>query len=264
MVSAGGSRAASHFFSVCWNLSTFPWVWGWLAREWSNRMPRRRARALSRATRPPRRGRPVKTAPLSVSTRAGIPQRRKASWKVRRTTGPVMVRRGTLARARREWSSRMLRISTSVPSARRQWVVSACHRSLGCSASNSAPRRAGSLLGPGCHEPASDQDPPDRRDRGHRELVLPGPGRAPGQVATDGVGTGVQTPPGQLLAQPNDLVLDRGRDRVRAGVWPSRSRLVRGLTLGEVALDQLLDPVARDVVVAGDLTLGATPREQPR
>jgi hypothetical protein len=64
---------------------------------------------------------PVNTAPLSDRTLAGMPRRRKASWKVCSTSWPVMVRRGTLARVGREWSSRRLRISTLVPSASCQW-----------------------------------------------------------------------------------------------------------------------------------------------
>ena len=67
-----------------------------------------------RAVRPPRRGVAVKMAPLSVSTEAGVPQRVKAVVKVSTTSLPPMVVRARLARPTREWSSRRLRISTSV------------------------------------------------------------------------------------------------------------------------------------------------------
>jgi hypothetical protein len=45
-----------------------------------------------------------------------------------------VMRRASVARQSREWSSRMFKISTSEPSASRQWVMSACQRSFGCSA----------------------------------------------------------------------------------------------------------------------------------
>lgn len=47
----------------------------------------------------------VKTAPLSVSTAAGVPEVVKASVKVSTTSAPVMVVRAMLAMRRREWSS---------------------------------------------------------------------------------------------------------------------------------------------------------------
>ena len=72
-------------------------------------------RVISSAVRPPRRGAPVKMAPLSVSTDAGGPQVVKAVVKVAVTSGPLMVRRARLAMASREWSSMMLRISTPPP-----------------------------------------------------------------------------------------------------------------------------------------------------
>lgn len=54
-------------------------------------------RVISRAVRPPRRGAPVKMAPLSVSTEAGGPQVVKAVVTVAATSGPPMVRRVRLA-----------------------------------------------------------------------------------------------------------------------------------------------------------------------
>ena len=52
------------------------------------------------------------------------------------TWPPVNLNRATVAMHIREWSSRMFKISTSVPSANVQWVMSACQRSLGWSAQN--------------------------------------------------------------------------------------------------------------------------------
>jgi hypothetical protein len=60
--------ARSHFFSVCWNRSALPWVWGWLGRPFFCRTPRRRS-SVSRPLRPPLPpdSRVVKTIPLNVS-----------------------------------------------------------------------------------------------------------------------------------------------------------------------------------------------------
>jgi hypothetical protein len=46
--------ARSHFFIVCWNLSTLPQVVGWLGREFFCTMFRRRS-SCSRWLRPPGR-----------------------------------------------------------------------------------------------------------------------------------------------------------------------------------------------------------------
>jgi hypothetical protein len=77
----------------------------------------------------------VKMAPLSESIWAGIPQVAVALRKQDTTSAALNVTRVSEPTARREWSSSWLRISTSVPSARAQWVVSSCQRSLGWSAS---------------------------------------------------------------------------------------------------------------------------------
>jgi hypothetical protein len=100
---------------------------------------------------------PVKTAPLSVSTEAGIPHRVKAFWKVLSTTGPVTRARARLVSSSREWSSSMLRISTSAPSASRQWVVSACQRSFGWSAANRCQDDLGRFCGCGTTNPRRDR-----------------------------------------------------------------------------------------------------------
>jgi hypothetical protein len=61
-----------------------------------------------------------------------------AAVKVSTTCGPNVIRRAFAAMLSREWSSTMFKISTSLPSASRQWVMSACHRSFGCSAQTSS------------------------------------------------------------------------------------------------------------------------------
>jgi hypothetical protein len=65
----------------------------------------------------------------------GITQAAAASRKQASTSAALNTGRHTLATHSREWSSTMLRISTSVPSARTQWVMSVCHSSLGMAAS---------------------------------------------------------------------------------------------------------------------------------
>jgi len=48
----------------------------------------------------------------------------------------LVIRRASVARQSREWSSRMFKISTSAPWASPQWVMSASQRSFGCSTQN--------------------------------------------------------------------------------------------------------------------------------
>jgi hypothetical protein len=48
----------------------------------------------------------------------------------------LKITRASEATSSLEWSSIAFKISTSVPSASRQWVMSACQRSLGIAASN--------------------------------------------------------------------------------------------------------------------------------
>ena len=91
MIVAGWTgRARSHFFIVCWNLSTFPQVVGWLGVELIWVIPRRRS-SCSKPLRPPRppESRVVKTIPLSVSVEAGIPCSATALRNWSSTIGPV-------------------------------------------------------------------------------------------------------------------------------------------------------------------------------
>jgi len=54
----------------------------------------------------------------------------------RHDVGALNTLRASEPTNRLEWSSIVFKISTSVPSERRQWVMSACHRSFGISAAN--------------------------------------------------------------------------------------------------------------------------------
>ena len=159
---------------------------------------------------------------MSVSTPAGIPQRRNGFAEAgQRRSGPVVVI-GRGSRSSREWSSSMLRISTSVPSASCQWVMSACQRSLGRSAWNRIHDDLGPFLRLRGDEPAAGQHPPDRRDR-RQPSVAAGCGRG----ATRIVSAPASRPfLGQLLAQPDDLVLQPRGHRVRAVVRAPRPRLI--------------------------------------
>ena len=62
---------------------------------------------------------------------SGNPQVSAALRKQASTSTALNTRRASQPTTRREWSSMMFKISTSLPSARRQWVMSSCHRSLG-------------------------------------------------------------------------------------------------------------------------------------
>src|ERR687895_676352 len=99
----------------------------------------------------------------------------------------------------------MFRISTSVPPPRAQWVVSACHRSLGWEGLESDERALRALLRLGSDEASPGENPPDRGGSG-------GGATAAGEVEGDGVRPGVEPLFGKLLAHLDDLVfeLDRG------------------------------------------------------
>lgn len=87
----------------------------------------------------------MNTAPLSVSREARRPCAAAATWKLPTSAAlnTVFAREQTSSLA---WSSMKFKISTSVPSARVQCVMSACHRSFGICASN----RTNELLGRFC------------------------------------------------------------------------------------------------------------------
>lgn len=113
----------------------------------------------------------------------------KASVKVSLTSAPVMVVRAMLAMRRREWSSMMLRTSTLLPSARRQWVTSDCQHWLGRSASERFQLERGRLWGCGVMKP--------RRSRMRQIVEMPGTWsmsgsrcRCSAMVATAGVVAG--------------------------------------------------------------------------
>lgn len=70
------------------------------------------------------------------------------------TISPVMRSWAVMDSSRREWSSSQLMISTSVPSATRQWVKSDCHVSLGWSAAKRRIDDLGRFFGSGVINPA--------------------------------------------------------------------------------------------------------------
>src|SRR3954451_5104087 len=193
MVLAGGCPA-SHFFSVCWKRSTLPWVCGWLGREWSNRTPRRPS-SISRATLPPRRGRPVKTAPVvgehaggDSPAHEGVPEGADdigsgdgASRDTRQGETGVVV----------EKVEDLYRCAVGEPPVSGVGLPAL----VGLFGFEPVPGRAWSLLRLGGEESAPGQDPPDRRDRGwwarHRRGLRPR--SATGQVGADGVRAGVQS-----------------------------------------------------------------------
>ena len=109
-------------------------------------------------------------------------------------------------------------ISTSVPSARRQWVKSDCQTSLGAAASNRIQELRGRLCGSGTTRPAAWRT---RRmvevDRSRQALApeMPGDrGRARVEAAGD-----------ELDPEGDDPVAHRVGCPVRAGVRPARARL---------------------------------------
>ena len=101
-------------------------------------------------------------------------------------------------------------ISTSLPSASRQWVKSACQTSLGAAASNRIQELRGRLCGSGTTRPAAWSDPADRRDRRHRQAFAP-------EVPGDRHRSRVKATGGQLPTEGDDPVADRVRRVARVG-----------------------------------------------
>src|SRR4249919_2757460 len=95
-------------------------------------------------------------------------------------------------------------------------------------------------------KPAPGQHPPDRRHGRGGQATL-------AQVPGDGLRAGVVPGLDQLLAQPDDSVLNLGTDVSRIAAWAARARLERRLTLNPVAGDQLLHPAPRQAVLASNL-----------
>src|SRR5579863_1115713 len=92
-------------------------------------------------------------APLSVSTEAGQPRAAPAADKVATTSKALVLANAVEATKNREWSSITFRTSTSLPSARAQWVVSACQHSLGSSAAKRTNEHRGRFWGWGVIKP---------------------------------------------------------------------------------------------------------------
>src|SRR2546427_6616968 len=106
----------------------------------------------SSATVPPRYS-PEKTAALSERKAAGRPYVAAAAAKTATTSAALTVWKATEASSRREWSSKRLRISTLVPVASDQCVLSACQSSLGSAAAKRLNDERGRLCGCGVMSP---------------------------------------------------------------------------------------------------------------
>ena len=82
------------------------------------------------------RVRAVKMSPLSVRKEAGYPQVSADLWRTRTTSWALTTFMTREATHSLEWSSMMLRTSNTSPLGSGTWVMSACQRSLGRSATN--------------------------------------------------------------------------------------------------------------------------------
>ena len=111
--------------------------------------------------------------------------------KVSTTIGPVIRRWTVTDSAQREWSSSQVMISVSAPVARRQWVKSDCHISLGRSALEPDIGGPGPFFGVGFHETQIDEAAADRRGRNGELVALL-------EVPANGVRAGVEAADGQL------------------------------------------------------------------
>src|SRR6266508_4733772 len=159
---------------------------------------------------PPPLGPAVNTAALSVSSDAGNPW---AAADVRNVATTSAALNATAvasdATSSREWSSSMLQISVSSPPASVQWVMSACHRSLGWKASNRTKDDRGRFCGWGVTNP--------RRER-IRQMVETA-GEAPWRrVRWNAMVCAPASRPwvGQGLAELHDVVFDPGWDPLGA------------------------------------------------
>jgi hypothetical protein len=99
-------------------------------------------------------------------------------------------------------------------------------------------------------EPSLGQDPPDRADR--RAVTVPLL-----KMESDGRGTGFMPRLVEILADGDDLVLDRRVSPVRGVQRPSRPRFESGIAFGLITLHQRDHPPPRHPIVPGDLTLGS-------
>ena len=101
------------------------------------------------------------------------------------------------------------------------------------------PAGAGAFVGLWGDEAAAVQDAPDGGDA--RNVVDVG---VAVQVFGDGGCAGVVAGFGQGFAEPDDRFFDVGVDGVGVGVGPSGAGFEGGCSVGFVAFNQLVDPVA--------------------
>ena len=132
-------------------------------------------------------------------------------------------------------------ISTSLPSARRQWVKSDCQHSLGAAASNRIHELRGRLRGSGTTRPRRVEDASDgRARRGRQPLAL--------QVPGDRDRSRVKPVGDQLPTEGDDPVADRVRRVARVGQGSAGTWLEGVEPTVAVAADQARELLSADPV----------------
>ena len=132
-------------------------------------------------------------------------------------------------------------ISTSLPSASRQWVKSDCHSSLGAAASNRIHELRGRLRGSGHDQTGRVEDAPDGRGRrGRASLAL--------QVPGDRDRPRVKPVGGELPAEGDDPVAGRVGRVARVGQGSAGTWLEGLEPTVAVAADQARELLSADPV----------------
>ena len=143
----------------------------------------------------------------------------------------------------REWSSSQFRISTSVPSARRQWVKSDCQVSFGCAASNRTYEDRGRFRGSGVTSPAASGSGGSWRSTGAGK-----PSRC--RCQRDGHRAGIQTVGDQLTRSSHDPCRrTSGGVDSRVALRSTRSRIDRVQPAIPVASEQPVQMPTREPVL---------------
>ena len=174
------------------------------------------ARSCSKPLRVPV-ARVVNTRPLSVRVAAGAPWAATVAVKVSMTAAPVTGRWAVQDNSSREWSSSQLRISTSVPSARRQWVKSDCQSSFGWCASKRIIADRGRLLGSGAISCASSR---------MRRMVETAGAAVPSRSSRATIDAGPASQPAAVSSRRSATTRSRTESVARFGF--ERGRLERG------------------------------------
>ena len=132
-------------------------------------------------------------------------------------------------------------ISTSLPSARRQWVKSDCQTSLGAEGLEADPRAARALARLGGDEARGVEDAPDGRGRRDGQTLPP-------QVPGDRDRSGIETAAHELRAQRDDPLADLVRGPAGVGARPTRARLDGFQTAVPVPAQQAVQMLPADPV----------------